>query len=100
MMICSVCQSPSPIIATAAPRARARAAAERSHNDRRPAMRASIIVPALNEARCIAGMLAPLQALRHDGHEVIVVDGGSVDATAALAAPLADRVLSAPRGRA
>jgi rSAM/selenodomain-associated transferase 2 len=31
---------------------------------------------------------------------VIVVDGGSRDATCALAAPLADAVLKAPRGRA
>jgi len=31
---------------------------------------------------------------------VIVVDGGSRDATRALAAPLADRVIEAPRGRA
>ena len=53
-------------------------------------MRASIIVPALNEARTIVATLAPLQALRA-GHELIVVDGGSTDATTALAAPLADR---------
>jgi rSAM/selenodomain-associated transferase 2 len=38
--------------------------------------------------------------LRARGHEVVVVDGGSEDGTPALAAPLADRVLSAPRGRA
>jgi rSAM/selenodomain-associated transferase 2 len=31
---------------------------------------------------------------------VIVADGGSADGTARLAAPLADRVLEAPRGRA
>jgi rSAM/selenodomain-associated transferase 2 len=38
--------------------------------------------------------------LRACGHEVIVVDGGSADATRRLAAPHADRVLEAPRGRA
>src|SRR5262245_64410506 len=32
--------------------------------------------------------------------EVIVVDGGSRDATRTLAAPLADRVIDSPRGRA
>jgi len=60
----------------------------------------SVIVPVLNEAPGIAAALAALQPLRRRGHEVIVVDGGSSDGTAALAAPLADRVIAAPRGRA
>jgi rSAM/selenodomain-associated transferase 2 len=63
-------------------------------------MRLSIIVPALNEAGGIAASLAPLQPLRRQGHEVIVADGGSRDGTAALAAPLADRVIAVQRGRA
>jgi rSAM/selenodomain-associated transferase 2 len=60
----------------------------------------SIIIPALNEAASIADTLARLQPLRARGHEVIVVDGGSGDGTAALAAPHADHVLRAPRARA
>ena len=60
----------------------------------------AIIVPALDEAAGIERTLAGLQALRARGTEVIVVDGGSADATRALAAPLADHVLEAPRGRA
>ncbi|CAN5344080.1 TIGR04283 family arsenosugar biosynthesis glycosyltransferase [soil metagenome] len=60
----------------------------------------SIIVPALNEAAGIRAALEPLQPLRARGHEVILVDGGSEDATLALAQPLADRVLVAGRGRA
>jgi len=63
-------------------------------------MRLAIIVPTLDEADGIAASLAPLQGLRRAGHAVIVVDGGSRDGTPALAAPLADRVLAAPRGRA
>ncbi len=63
-------------------------------------MRLSIIIPALDEAEHIAALLTGLQALRARGAEVIVVDGGSTDATPALAAPLADRVMTAPRGRA
>jgi rSAM/selenodomain-associated transferase 2/rSAM/selenodomain-associated transferase 1 len=63
-------------------------------------MRLSVIVPALDEACGIVATLAPLQPLRAAGHEVIVVDGGSADATMALAAPLADRAFVAPRGRA
>lgn len=60
----------------------------------------SIIVPAYNEAAVIADLLRALAPFRSRGHEVIVVDGGSEDDTAATAAPWADRVLTAPRGRA
>jgi rSAM/selenodomain-associated transferase 2 len=65
----------------------------------RPAI--SVIMPALNEAAALPATLAPLQPLRRAGRiEVVVVDGGSTDGTPRLAAPLADRVLAAPRGRA
>ena len=60
----------------------------------------SIVVPALDEAGGIEACLAPLQPLRARGAEVIVVDGGSRDATRGLAAALADLVLESPRGRA
>lgn len=63
-------------------------------------MRISIIVPALNEAAQITPMLRSLQPLRTQGHEIIVVDGGSNDGTPALARPLCDQLLDAPRGRA
>lgn len=63
-------------------------------------MRISIVVPARNEARRIVGTLAPLQPLRAHGHEVIVVDGESSDATLALAEPLTDRAFVAAPGRA
>ncbi len=59
----------------------------------------SIIMPALDEATSIEAALHALGPLRARGCEVIVVDGGSCDGTPALAAPLADRVLTAPRGR-
>jgi rSAM/selenodomain-associated transferase 2 len=60
----------------------------------------SIVVPTLDEAAGIGRALAALQPLRARGAEVLVVDGGSRDATRERAEPLADRVLSAPRGRA
>jgi rSAM/selenodomain-associated transferase 2 len=60
----------------------------------------SIIVPALDEAAGIAAALTTLAPLRRRDCEVIVVDGGSRDGTADLARPLADRVITAPRGRA
>ena len=60
----------------------------------------SIVVPALDEAEAIETTLRALAPLRARGAEVIVADGGSADATAARALPLADRVATAPRGRA
>jgi len=62
-------------------------------------LRISIIVPALNEAEGIDAVLMGLALLRNRGHELIVVDGGSSDDTAALARRAADRVVSAARGR-
>lgn len=64
------------------------------------AQRLTVIVPALNEAAGIERCLRALSPLRASGHEVIVADGGSTDGTARRAAPLADRVIQAPRGRA
>jgi rSAM/selenodomain-associated transferase 2 len=63
-------------------------------------MRLSIVIPTLNEAAGVAAALKALQPLRAAGHEVVVIDGGSGDGTPDLAAPWADRVASAPRGRA
>ena len=63
-------------------------------------LRLSVVIPVLNEARGIRAALEALAPLRARGHEVIVVDGGSSDGTPQLAAPLCDRVVSAPRGRA
>jgi len=60
----------------------------------------SIIIPTLNEAAGIVRTLMALQPLRRRGSEVIVVDGGSTDDTCALAAPLVDSVIKAPRERA
>ncbi len=60
----------------------------------------SVIVPTLNEATGIAASLAPLQPLRGQRLEIIVVDGGSDDSTREIAAELADRIMTAPRGRA
>jgi rSAM/selenodomain-associated transferase 2 len=63
-------------------------------------MALSIIMPVLDEAANISEALRRLAPLHAQGAEIIVVDGGSSDGTAALAQPLADKVLGAQRGRA
>jgi len=63
-------------------------------------IRLSIVVPVRNEEELLHTTLARLQPLREHGHEVIVVDGGSDDASAQIAGALADQVLVAARGRA
>jgi rSAM/selenodomain-associated transferase 2 len=60
----------------------------------------SIIMPVLDEGEGIAATLDTLVDLRSLGTEVIVVDGGSRDATVQRARLRADHVISAARGRA
>ena len=60
----------------------------------------SVIIPTLDEVQRLAATLAPLQAWRAQGVEVLVVDGGSADGTVAVAQPLVDRVVVSPAGRA
>lgn len=60
----------------------------------------SVVMPVWNEATGIESTLEALAPLRRAGHEIIVVDAGSDDGTAALALPLCDRVVDAEKGRA
>ncbi|MDB5595460.1 MAG: glycosyl transferase [Hyphomicrobiales bacterium] len=62
--------------------------------------RISVIIPVLDEAEGIADVLGTLGPWRALGHEVIVADGGSRDATCEIARPRCDGVVQAPRGRA
>ena len=64
------------------------------------AQRLSVVVPALNESAGLRAALEALAPLRARGHEVIVVDGGSSDGTAQLAAGWCDQLLVTARGRA
>lgn len=58
----------------------------------------SVIVPALDEESEIESALESIGL--DDGHEIVVVDGGSTDSTCARAAALGVRVVSSPPGRA
>ena len=60
----------------------------------------SIIIPALDESENISACLEGLAPLRARGVQIVVVDGGSRDDTVQRALPLAEIVISAPRGRA
>lgn len=63
-------------------------------------MRIAVIIPALNEALSIQTTLTELQTWRQRGHQIILVDGGSSDATVSNAENLVDLVLLSPKGRA
>lgn len=63
-------------------------------------MKISIIIPVLNEADSIVGLLSCLSTLRTLGHEVLVIDGGSTDRTRLLAQPLCDQLITSSKGRA
>jgi glycosyltransferase involved in cell wall biosynthesis len=73
-----------------------RTAADRA----RPAPRVSVVVPCLDEAAsvadCVSRALAALSAHRLDG-EVLVVDNGSTDGSAELAAAAGARIVDEPR---
>ncbi len=63
-------------------------------------MQLTLVMPAWNEAAGIVPSLQALAPLRRVGVELIVVDGGSADATAALAAPWVDHLIVSAPGRA
>ena len=73
---------------------------EFKQNDANPAksQRISIIIPTLNEAATIARTLRHLEGI--DNLEVIVVDGGSKDETAALAESRGTKVVQSKPGKA
>jgi glycosyltransferase involved in cell wall biosynthesis len=62
----------------------------------------SVVVPAYNEEDGIAPQLEAIRNVlecNHVAHEIIVVDDGSGDATAAQAAPFCDAVIQQPENR-
>lgn len=63
-------------------------------------MHISIIIPTLDEEASINQLLQQLQTYRQQGHEVIVVDGGSIDKTISISKSLIDKFISTEPGRA
>ena len=61
-------------------------------------MKISIIVPTLNESRCLNEALVKIQQL--SPYELIVSDGGSHDDTLKIAAKFTQHIIKGPAGRA
>lgn len=59
-----------------------------------------IVMPVLNEGAALTERLKALQALRKQGAELVVVDGGSQDESWVRAQPWVDRLLCTTSGRA
>lgn len=59
----------------------------------------SLILPVYNEAELIREQLQRLQCYRAKGHELIVIDGGSLDGTLEQAEGLVDSYGTGPAGR-
>ncbi len=58
-------------------------------------MKVSIVVPALNEEKCIEGTLKSLRAQEYAGRlELIVADGNSTDKTVPIAKKYCDRIVT------
>ncbi len=60
----------------------------------------SIIIPVLNEEAILSHISEHLQSIKEQGHEVIIVDGGSADNTLTMAHEIADTVIISKAGRA
>ncbi len=63
-------------------------------------MQLSIVIPVLEEGEKLATALRRLRPLRERGVELVLADGGSRDATWAIARAHGDRLVLAQRGRA
>ena len=61
-------------------------------------LKISIIIPTLNEARCLGETLEQIQKL--SPHEIIISDGGSDDNTLKIPAKFTQHLIKGPTGRA
>ena len=63
-------------------------------------MKISVIVPVLNEEVDLSRIKSHLRSICDQGHEVIIVDGGSTDNTLVIAYEITDQVIVSQAGRA
>lgn len=63
-------------------------------------MQLSFIIPVYNEVKNLEPLIAEINVLEMAGHEVIVVDGGSQDATLTTLQAVGKKVISSAQGRA
>ncbi|MFA6220267.1 MAG: glycosyltransferase [Erythrobacter sp.] len=61
--------------------------------------RVALVIPALNEEAALPALAANLAALSPPPDEIILVDGGSIDRTVAIAREASWRAVIGPRGR-
>ncbi len=59
----------------------------------------TIIIPVLNDVEALKTLLPALQDYRQQGHEILMIDGGSADATVSYSRSLVDRILMTGTGR-
>jgi rSAM/selenodomain-associated transferase 2 len=60
----------------------------------------SVIVPVINEEMNLSRIAGCLRSVIEQGHEVIIVDGGSTDNTLTIAYDISDTVIISKKGRA
>jgi glycosyltransferase involved in cell wall biosynthesis len=60
-------------------------------------MKVAVVIPALNEADCLPGLIDAIPRSPDDVIDMIVVDNGSTDATSEVARSAGARVISEPR---
>ena len=60
----------------------------------------SVIIPVLNEGRSLRDLLESIQSWRKNGHEIILVDGGSDQRDNDSVEHLVDKTIKTPAGRA
>jgi len=59
----------------------------------------SFIIPVLNDLEALKRLLPAVQEYRNQGHELLIIDGGSTDGSVTFARSLADRILMTGTGR-
>lgn len=64
------------------------------------AVKLSVVVPVLNEEVNLSRLSSCLRSVVEQGHEVIIVDGGSSDNTLTIAYEITDTVIISKKGRA